>query len=371
MADLIRILRGCLKTFLRQERVGQAAPGRWLAQKTFSTTDRMALYEDLAFLLENNQKTEDAIAAMQRSRRKKNDPLSMCLNDIRRALARGRGLDAGLTGWVPPQEITILRSGRESKDLRGALLRAIEVVRGIGEMKATAQQNLTYPVMLLGGTFYMMKMVHDRFLPRLEQLSPADSWTGSLWWLGRLTDFFVDNRYILGALLTALTAWIIWSLPRLTGAVRGRVLDHLFPWSLYREMQGVSFLLNLSALLRANVRTEVALDMLSRHATPWLYERLNATKRQVARGKHLGQALADCGYAFPSREATDRLLLLTSGSGGEDNIESFARMWLKKSIHRIKRVCKLLQLAGMLTTAGYLLLTFAATQDLSSLIGQR
>ncbi len=371
MADLLTRLRGHLKASLSQGSRRSEGLGRWIGQKTFSTSDRMTLYEDLAFLLENKQKTEDAIAGMLRMRRRKNDAVSLCLSDVRHALTRGRGLDAGLAGWIPPQEATILRAGRVAKDLRGALLRAIEVVKGIGEMKATAVVNLTYPLMLLGGTFYMMQMVYDRFLPRLEQLAPPDRWTGPLWWLGAITHFFVGNRYVLAAGLAAFTGWVVWSLPRLTGVVRRRVLDHVFPWSLYREMQGVSFMLNLSALLRANVRTEEALEMLSRNASPWLYERLSATRRQVARGKHLGQALADSGYAFPSREAIDRLLLLTSGPGGEDNIENFARMWLTKSINRIKRLSRLLQLQGMLVTAGYLLLTFIATQDLGSLIGNR
>lgn len=371
MTDLLNRLIGRIKNLIQRNSVSTDGLGRWVGQKTFSTNDRMTLYEDLAFLLENNQKTEDAIAGLQRTRRRKNDPVLLCLNDVRHALTRGRGLDAGLAGWVPPQETTILRAGRAAKDLRGALLRAIDVVKGIGEMKTTALVNLTYPAMLLTGTFYMMKMVHERFLPRLEQLSPADSWNGWMWWLGTITHFFVDNRYLLGAALAVFTGWVIWSLPRLTGHVRRRVLDHLFPWSLYREIQGVSFLLNLSALLRAQLRTEEALDMLSRNATPWMYERLTATRRQVSRGKHLGQALADSGYAFPSREAIDRLMLLTAGPGGEENIENFARMWLKKSIGRIKRVCQVFQLAGMLATAGYLLLTFLATQDLSAIIGNR
>lgn len=371
MNDLLNRLRHRLKASFATGSTRSEGLGRWIGQKTFSTTDRMTLYEDLAFLLENNQKTEDAIAGLQRSRRRKNDPVLLCLNDVRHALARGRGLDVGLAGWVPSQEATILRAGRLAKDLRGALLRAIEVVKGVGEMKTTALVNLTYPLMLLAGTFYMMQMVSEHFLPRLEQLSPSESWTGWMWWLGAITHFFVDNRYYLGAGFAAFTVWVIWSLPRLTGTVRRRVLDHLFPWSLYREVQGVAFLLNLSALLRAQLRTDEALDMLSRHATPWMYERLTATRRQVARGKHLGQALADSGFAFPSREAIDRLILLTAGPGGEDNIENFARMWLRKAIGRIKRVCQAFQLAGMLATAGYLLLTFLATQDLSSIIGNR
>ncbi|MGP2416731.1 type II secretion system F family protein [Pantoea ananatis] len=369
MSELKRVIQKYLKGHLHKGQKHSDGLGRWIGQKTFNTSDRTTLYEDLAFLLENNQKVGDAIAGMQRSRRRKNDPQLLCLNDIKTALDRGKGIDAGLEGWAPRQETMILRSGRVAKDLKGALHRAIFVVKGLGEMKWAAISNLSYPLLLLGSNFYMMKMVNDRFLPQLERMVPVENWTGSLWWLGTITHFFVDNRYwlVLGA--TGLFFWIIWSLPRLTGHVRRQVLDRLFPWSLYREMQGVSFLLNLSALLRAQVRTDQALDMLSQNASPWLYERLIATKRQVARGKHLGLALADNGYVFPSRDAIDRLSILTATTGGEDNIENFARMWLTKTINKIKRTTWIIQVAVMLITAGYLLLTFAATQDLGSLIG--
>jgi hypothetical protein len=44
--------------------------------------------------------------------------------------------------------------------------------------------------------------------------------------------------------------------------------------------------------------------------------------RPMAFFSHIRLALADSGYAFPSREAIDRLMLLTAGPGGEDNIEN-------------------------------------------------
>ncbi|WP_426917717.1 hypothetical protein [Serratia bockelmannii] len=50
------------------------AVGRWLAQKTFSTADRLTLYEDLAFLLDNNLKVEKAINSMIGSFGKKRPP---------------------------------------------------------------------------------------------------------------------------------------------------------------------------------------------------------------------------------------------------------------------------------------------------------
>ena len=56
--------------------------GRWLAQKTFTTTDRLALYEDLAFLLDNNLKVEKALTSMIESYGKKRPPVVFCLEDM-------------------------------------------------------------------------------------------------------------------------------------------------------------------------------------------------------------------------------------------------------------------------------------------------
>ncbi|MNV17966.1 hypothetical protein D3C71_1087730 [compost metagenome] len=53
--------------------------GRWLAKKTFSTADRLTLYEDLAFLLDNNLKVEKALQAMIGSYGGKRPPVVYCL----------------------------------------------------------------------------------------------------------------------------------------------------------------------------------------------------------------------------------------------------------------------------------------------------
>ncbi|MBU9819679.1 type II secretion system F family protein [Rahnella sp. BCC 1045] len=367
MADFFASLRNRL--FPSVSNHGRDRLARWLAQKTFNTSDRLSLYEDLAFLLDNRQQVQDALAGIVRTHKGKRPPVVLCVEDALAAMGSGRSLASGLGGWIPRQEATILSAG--VKDLSGALKRASEVVKGLAEMKVSAWTALAYPLMLLTTTGALMQMVSAHFLPRLAQLIPEDKWTGWVWWLGAITHFFVDNALLLGGGMVGITSWIIWSLPHLTGTVRSRVLDRMLPWSLYREMQGVSFLLNFSALLRSQVQTQPALDMLCRHASPWLYERLSATSRQVGRGKQLGLALADSGYVFPSADAIDKLKLLTTGKGFEGHIENFARVWLTQSIRRIQRTTKWLQLAGMLLTAGYMGLTVLATQDLSNLIGIR
>ncbi|UJT80922.1 type II secretion system F family protein (plasmid) [Edwardsiella piscicida] len=343
--------------------------GRWLAKKTFTTTDRLTLYEDLAFLLDNNQKVEKALLAMIGSYNGKRPPMVYCLEDMLTALRQGKSVDQGLISWIPKQEASILSSGVQDGNLAAALYRAITVVKGMAEMKKAVVSTLAYPGLLLGTSFAMMNMVKVYFLPRLESMTPRENWHGALWWLSAISEFFVDNAILLGIALLIFLAFIVWSLPNMTGNIRQHILDRLLPWSVYRDVQGVAFLLNFSALMRADVKTENAIEILCRHAPPWLYERLAATLRQVRQGNHMGLALRDAGYNFPSARAINKLVLLTGGDNSEVIIENFARVWLEQSVARIKRTAILLSNLALATNAGYMLLIILSTQNLNDLVG--
>nr|ULG14164.1 PilR [Serratia proteamaculans]ULG17275.1 PilR [Serratia proteamaculans]ULG17630.1 PilR [Serratia proteamaculans]ULG17843.1 PilR [Serratia proteamaculans] len=343
--------------------------GRWLAKKTFSTADRLTLYEDLAFLLDNNLKVEKALQAMIGSYGGKRPPVVYCLEEMLSALRQGKSVDQGLTSWIPRQEAAILSGGVQDGNLAAALYRAITVVQGMADMKSALVSTLTYPLMLLATTFAMMKMVTVYFLPRLESLSDRSNWVGALWWLSTISEFFVNHAIILSLFIILFVVFVIWSMPNLIGKTRQHVLDRLLPWSVYRDVLGVGFLLNFSALMRAQVKTEDAIEMLSRYAPPWLYERLAATQRQVRQGNHLGLALRNAGYGFPSPRAIDKLVLLTDGDNAEIIIENFARNWLVQTVARIKRTASLLSNIALGTNAGYMILIVLATQNLNDLVG--
>ncbi|PHM37615.1 type IV pilus biosynthesis protein PilR [Xenorhabdus mauleonii] len=343
--------------------------GRWLAQKTFTTTDRLTLYEDLAFLLDNNLPVEKALNAMILSYGTKRPPVVFCLEDALSAISQGKSVDQGFSEWVPRQEAAILSAGAQDGNLAAALNRAITVVQGMDEMKSALMSTLAYPMLLLGTTFAMMKMVTVYFLPRLETLSSKENWGGALWWLNSISEFFVNNALLHGVFILFIIGFVTWSMPNLTGNVRKHILDKIMPWSIYRDVLGVGFLLNFSALMRAQVTTQDAINILSNHAQPWLFERLAATQQQVSQGDHLGIALRNAGFGFPSPRAIDKLALLTGGDNAENIIENFARNWLKQTVAKIKKTAKLLSNIALGTSAGYMILILLATQDLNNLVG--
>lgn len=109
--------------------------------------------------------------------------------------------------------------------------------------------------------------------------------------------------------------------------------DKIMPWSIYQDIQGATFLLNMAALLKAKMTTLNSLNILQEFASPWLSTRLDSIIYRVRRGDHLGLALRQCGYQFPSREAANFLSLL-QGDGATELISNYGQRWLSQTLQR-------------------------------------
>jgi len=352
--------------------VYRQAATRWLYRHTFSTGDRLSLYEDLAFLLDNNRTLEVALTNMRDSATdfgKRTSTSAVWLDDCLKAIRNGQSLDVALADWIPRQEAAIISAGVMDGRISEALRRAMTVVQGVDEMKSSVFSTLGYPLALISTVIGIMVLVSKHFIPQLTKIVPRETWEGGIWWLGATSDFVVIHGVLLSLSVALLIAWITWSFNNLTGKVR-RWLDYLVPWSVYKDFQGVAFLLNISALLRADVKTLDALDILSRNASPWLLERLNATRRLVRQGQHLGLALRNAGYQFPSKDCVNKLVLLTDGDNADLIIENYARHWLIRAVKIIKRRATRLSTFLFLIVSSYMILLVQVIQQLNDMAGQ-
>lgn len=343
----------------------------WLGRKTFNASDRLKIYEDLSFLLDNNVKLEDAVRGIAENRREgtlRPGASVYCLLDVAQALTRGKPLDQGLRRWIPRNEASIIQAGIQEKRLADALRRAISLVLAVRDIRSTTTERLFQPLLLFLSLIALACMMSWNFLPQLETLKPREQWQGSLVWMAGISDLFGQHLILWSAGLLFVAAWTWWSFANLTGPARN-LMDNLPPWSVYREIQGATFLLNFAALSRAQVKEEDALLQLSLHGSPWLRQRLNAAHRLMQSGRSLGQSLYDSGYKFPSRDAINRLKLLTQGDGGEAIIDSFARNQLDKTLAGIKSLAGWLNLMIYTLSGLYMALVAISTQNLSVVTG--
>lgn len=336
-----------------------------LTKLTFTTQDRLTLYEDLAFLLENNQKLLDAITLMRDAKSSRSSE-AYCLDDMLTGLSKGQSLDVALKDWIPQYERAILAAGNKEGNIVPALKRAGTLVTHMQEMKGTIKSALGMPLVLFLAMIGSIVMFSWYFLPQLARMFPKEHWQGALKTLAVVTDLFGQHLFAWCAGLIALIIAIGYSLPNLTGQSR-KILDYVPPWSLYRQVQGITFLLNFSALTHAQTQTDEAISQLMRFASPWLYERLSKVRQGLHKGLTLGLALRDSGYLFPSKLAIDRLVLLTQGDNATAIIEKFAYYQLGKTVANVKKLANFLNILVLFLTGAYISLFGFSLQSLSTL----
>ncbi|WWL44826.1 type II secretion system F family protein [Pseudomonas parakoreensis] len=96
----------------------------------------------------------------------------------------------------------------------------------------------------------------------------------------------------------------------------------------------------MSVMLRAGVGQLSALSILSRSASPWLRERIDAINYGVSSGKDFGTALKLAGHQFPDPMAIHFLQVLATRQSFAASMERFANRWLEQMLKRVETVSK-------------------------------
>ncbi|ECM9892674.1 pilus assembly protein PilR [Salmonella enterica subsp. enterica serovar Montevideo] len=346
---------------------------RFIVRKTFTAPYRVQFYEALRFLLENKQPLKSALEQMRdawtgfgRHWHPFAELATDCIESLRENTEQN-SLEYTLSLWVPQEEAAVISAGIRSGSIVDALKFATTLTDARKQIHKAIWQMAIYPAALLimmGGTLYVL---NTELIPVLSKISPPDSWSGALGFLYGLSGF-IDNYGVICAILfvvfVVLISWSLanWSRP---DSIRS-FADNLMPWSIYQDIQGATFLLNMAALLQAKMTTLNSLTTLQEFASPWLSVRLDSIIYRVRLGEHLGLALRQCGYQFPSREAANFLSLL-QGDGATDLISNYGQRWLVQTLERVKKRAVIVRLIMLVFLVMSLLLLVLAIMDIQSI----
>ncbi|MCE6966337.1 type II secretion system F family protein [Enterobacter sp. MW07] len=344
-----------------------------LVRKTFSGPYRVQFYDALRFLIENRQQLKPALEKMRNAWTNFGQhwhPYAELTDDCIDALRENSGektLAHTLSRWLPAAEASVISAGIRSESIPQALKYASSLMTAGKRIRESVWQMAIYPVgfvLLMTTTLYVL---NTELLPTLVAISPPETWTGALGFLYGVSEFFSDYGILTGALLTVVTIWTVWSVPRWHHPDRlRRAFDSLMPWSVYKDIQGATFLLNVGALLQSGVKIREALDMLQVTASPWLTVRIDAITEQVREGKHFGLALKDCGYEFPSREAANFLSMI-QGDGDDEVLSNYGQRWLEQTLERVAQRAVVVRGFMFIAMVMMLLLLVFVVMDINAL----
>ncbi|EMB9974153.1 type II secretion system F family protein [Salmonella enterica] len=316
---------------------------RALARRFFTSGYRLRFYRMLSLQMRNGVKLLEAleqISNMYTDFGRRTHGFGYLVDDCRVALTDNSGdnsLEHALANWVPAEEAALISAGMFSGRLPEALSEAEILIDCHRRIRNAVLRMAIYPlgcIAMLGGT---LGVIQTQLIPTLAGMSDPDDWTGVLGGLNGLLIFFSEHGLVTGAGLALVLVWIRWSLPNWIRPDRlRRLADRRIAWAVYSDIQGAIFLINMGALLCAEVKTLTALQVIQRFASPWLTVRLDAVMQEVEEGASFGMALRECGYAFPSKEAVNYLSMV-DGDGAARMIARFGQEWLEETVKRVNR----------------------------------
>ncbi|WP_323025682.1 type II secretion system F family protein [Castellaniella sp.] len=320
-------------------------------QGVLSTALRRQLYSELHLYLKNNHKLDVALTEIYNiysdDGKKPRNKVALMMKEILTGMAGGFSFANSLAPYIPEGEFFLISAGEKSSYLKESMMQATRLIKSKQRLAASNRKAFAYNTLL--GLMMVAVLVASAFflIPQSMIMVKPEQLTGFAYGVYAMSEFVVHFGVYVLVLVIALIYLIRWAQPNYTG--RHRVLlDHVWPFSLYRTVNGATFLISLSALMQANVQTGDALKELSENASPYIKQRILAARSGLHHGQGLGESLHMSGYQFPDPGAIRHLRILGSKSGVEVAISNFADDWLEESVVKFDAVAEVVKNVGMI-----------------------
>ncbi len=306
------------------------------------TAGRRRMWTKLSKLLSNGVPILDALGTIHERRvagGSPKDPTTLAVGEWIERLRNGQRLGHAVEGWAPRDERMLISAGEQSGKLDEALMFASEVMMAKSQIRSAVISGLAYPAVMLMLAFGVLIMFSYKIIPEFSRVVPDDKWTGIARIMVDFSAFSRDWMWLIVSLIVGVLVALFVSLPRWSDGLRVR-LDRYPPFSIYRMLQGSTWMISLAALVAAGVCVENALQQLSEGGSRWLTARTNACLRGMRSGRQLGDALALSGYGFPDREIIDDLGVYSRLSGFDQALAIIGKEWITESVNKIQGMMK-------------------------------
>lgn len=303
----------------------------------FNWKIRESLYRHLSAQVGNGIPVEIALDSFStRLQRRKKISSEKIVGDVSRRMRDGSTLANALSQWVPQDEIGVISSGELSGNLPRSLDLVIEAKRRIARVNNALKSSMISPAIYVIAVFGMIWAIGKYVTPGLQQALPKEKAHGIVYGLYAAGDF--ANTWwsaLPPIILICAIIWIVRSLPKWTGR-RRIVAEHFFPYSFYRDINGYTWLMSFSALLRAGIADVEILKRQIKQAEPWLKERLHALWWRMENGTSLSEALLAKGkngmppFGFPNPDIVDDITSLHGFPDFPEKIAVLAVQWAEE-----------------------------------------
>ena len=319
-----------------------------------ATSDRLKVYKKLASLLGNRFSLMSALDIMYDSitdcGKNPSEPMAIAIASWGKSLQNGYAFSDALKGWAPSRERLMLSVG-DMSDLESALLNLIKVAEGTQKMLKPIIGAITYPSFLLLMSVLVIYAIGAYMVPPMEEAAPNARWSGTAKDLVAVSHWIQENWLLAFSFFPALFLTIYGTIGIWTGPTR-KAIDDCPPWSLYKMFMGITWLLSLSALIKAGVPISVALSNLRKDSNRYLQERIDKAMDFIKNGDNLGQALSKTKLNFPDKDVVADLRIYAELDNFEEALDKLANDWLDESAEAVEAKASVLNMVAMFAISG-------------------
>lgn len=334
---------------------------RFSAKMAYNAEARAAMYEDLGAFISAGMPPFEAINGILEVHKMRKNPLTFMTQEWVKGYESGKSLAAVMVGWGDPAEIAMIDSGEQSGTLESSIKEVAQLVRAKNDMLSHAKSQLTAPLVQIAALFGLVYYISSTVVPAAKQLLPDEFVPDFARAYFAFGEFFISFGpwialaiVVLGILISATSqTWV--------GNYRDK-FDNIFPWTLFRGLQGAFFLITLSAMMKAGMPMPVALTEMLKFSNPWLKEHIARMKFRLDKGRREATAM-DTGLLMPAM--SDRLLIYDRLPNFTTVMRSMGRDSITDVRKSINKTTATVNVVVMLSIAVFILSTIFALGETS------
>jgi len=300
---------------------------------------RARLWRKLSKLLSDGIPILAALDAVVQLRAK-DDPHYIAASEWRNGLKRGRRFSEVCRPWLSSHEALILVAGDESGRLSESLEQMIFISKSLKKIRTSVYDGLAYPIFLVVLSFGVMFLFGTKIIPAFTSAASGGAqWTGMAGLMIAVAEFVRSYIFLVAAGVMGLAGLVVFSLPRWNGRLRV-FLDRFAPYSIYRTIEGASWIISLASLVHSGLRIERSIEQLMSNSSPWSRLRMAAILQGLKTGQNIGQSMASTGYDFPDREIIADINVYSARSGFDEALRIIGEDWVSESEERVGALMK-------------------------------
>ncbi len=254
-----------------------------------------------------------------------------------RVAMRGVGFADGAKGWIPEEELILIKVTQEGSIADG-FRQAARVAEARSKLRATIYTGMIYPgIMLLAGGA-AIAILPGKALKVMRNLIDIEHWppvSKSVLWF---SEFIAVWGIPLAVLVILILILSVWAAPKWTGKLRN-FLEWYPIFLLYRRFSAPEILSAWLALMQAGIQRVKALAQLEEGLPPYLAWHLQEIRSRLYRGVAIEQAF-DTGLFSP--ETLDDLRIYERVGNFDVNAEQFAEQEIARSLQKLESTIKVL-----------------------------